>query len=369
MAAKHYNLQNIRTLLMEGFTDAELRRFCYDRPDFRPVYEELASTSGKGDIVHQLIEYADRKALLDIPLNWAKENNHTKYMEYQPYFSGETVGIALSDSDTNQTPQTNLLSTNDTVSKQHVQIFMQGDFTALSPERRESAIVAFAAILGILPQDIAVYRVYEGSIVFDLGIPSDAVERLHTLLQTNNSQLRLLKIEKIRLNTESGEEEWILREGRFDLVAPSQATSPGSVTSESRDNIRELLHKHFMRLQILKEREAMYGSSVDPWMSIEIEDIEAEIEKLQAELDALGGSAPEPPVASRAPTSSPTATFRQIKVKNLEARLEALVADYEAASNQLNNTLNEVDRARLKRQVEGLEQEISQVENELNSLR
>ena len=38
-----YNLQNIRTLLIEGFTDADLRRFCFDEPAFRSVYDELAS--------------------------------------------------------------------------------------------------------------------------------------------------------------------------------------------------------------------------------------------------------------------------------------------------------------------------------------
>jgi hypothetical protein len=36
-----YNLTNIRALLTEGFTTADLRAFCYDHPAFRPVCEQF----------------------------------------------------------------------------------------------------------------------------------------------------------------------------------------------------------------------------------------------------------------------------------------------------------------------------------------
>ncbi len=64
----------------------------------------------------------------------------------------------------------------------------------------------------------------------------------------------------------------------------------------------------------------------------------------------------------------PRPSFREVKSKNLKIRQESLLADYEAANNQLNQALNEVDRNRLKRQVETLAQEIEHVERELNSL-
>ncbi|MCL4301570.1 MAG: hypothetical protein KJ077_38070 [Anaerolineae bacterium] len=85
-----YNLRNIRTLLTEGFTDTELRRFCYDTPEFRPVYDQLGETTGKAEIIHRLLEHADRKELLAPLLAWAKTQTPAKYEKYQPYQAGPT---------------------------------------------------------------------------------------------------------------------------------------------------------------------------------------------------------------------------------------------------------------------------------------
>jgi len=60
---------------------------------------------------------------------------------------------------------------------------------------------------------------------------------------------------------------------------------------------------------------------------------------------------------------------RETLVGMLEERLKALLSDHEAASNQLISALGEVERARLKRQIEGLEQEIEQVQGSMDSLR
>lgn len=81
----HYNLENIRMLLTEGFTEGELRSFCYDRPDFRLVYDRLAEGIGKIEIIHRLIEHADRRELFTPLLAWAKEQNLAKYTRYFPY--------------------------------------------------------------------------------------------------------------------------------------------------------------------------------------------------------------------------------------------------------------------------------------------
>jgi len=63
----------------------------------------------------------------------------------------------------------------DTQPKQRVQIYLSGDFTLLTTERRSATIDAFAAVMGISSQAIEIYSVYQGSIIFDLGIPSPAV--------------------------------------------------------------------------------------------------------------------------------------------------------------------------------------------------
>jgi hypothetical protein len=81
-----YNLGNIRDLLIEGFTDQELRWLCYDEPDFRPVHDELSPNIGTGEIVSRLIEYAERRLLMERLLALAKELNPARYDRHQPYY-------------------------------------------------------------------------------------------------------------------------------------------------------------------------------------------------------------------------------------------------------------------------------------------
>lgn len=59
---------------------------------------------------------------------------------------------------------------------------------------------------------------------------------------------------------------------------------------------------------------------------------------------------------------------KQIKVDLLERRLNSLVEDAEAAYNQLNFALSEVDRTRIKRQIAALDQEIDQVAQDIDAL-
>jgi membrane-associated protease RseP (regulator of RpoE activity) len=101
-----------------------------------------------------------------------------------------------------------------------VQVYIQGDLASLSEERKLASIAALATVIGVSPDVIEVYRVYEGSVVFDLGVPAAAFQRLRSLLQTNNNQLRLLKIEKIILQQDPNEvEEWVNEAGQFQLVS------------------------------------------------------------------------------------------------------------------------------------------------------
>jgi hypothetical protein len=82
---KHYHLQNIRTLLNEGFSAEELRRLCYEEFSFRPVYDQLAEDTGKAKIIDRLIEYAGQKLLFESLLALAKERNPARYQTHQPY--------------------------------------------------------------------------------------------------------------------------------------------------------------------------------------------------------------------------------------------------------------------------------------------
>jgi hypothetical protein len=62
-------------------------------------------------------------------------------------------------------------------------------------------------------------------------------------------------------------------------------------------------------------------------------------------------------------------SFRRVKIETLEARLENLIADYQAAGQQISRQLDEVSRQRLQRQIQALEQEIEVIEADLTALR
>lgn len=60
--------------------------------------------------------------------------------------------------------------------------------------------------------------------------------------------------------------------------------------------------------------------------------------------------------------------IQQVKCRALEQRLNALLEDYQAATESLAYEVSGVDRTRLKRQIESLEREMEQVESELTAL-
>ncbi|MBI1878491.1 MAG: NACHT domain-containing protein [Chloroflexi bacterium] len=92
---KQYNLTNIRAFLTEGFTAGELRDLCFEVLDFRSVYDQLAESTGKADIVRRLLEYAERQGLLETLLDQTKKRNPAKYEKYLPY---ELPGPEIDDS-------------------------------------------------------------------------------------------------------------------------------------------------------------------------------------------------------------------------------------------------------------------------------
>ncbi len=94
MPAQH-NLKNIRRLLTEGFSPDDLRYFAHDTPHFKAVYNDLAQSTGKAEIAHRLLEYANYQGLLDELLAWAKEENALGFEKYQPYYETAVSKIDL----------------------------------------------------------------------------------------------------------------------------------------------------------------------------------------------------------------------------------------------------------------------------------
>jgi len=104
--------------------------------------------------------------------------------------------------------------------KQQVQLQIQGEVSSLSAERQWAALEAIASLLKVPPDSIDLYQIYTGSIIFDLGVPQQAIDRLRSLLESNSPQLRLLGIEKVLLQTEADTmEEWARRNGKFSLIS------------------------------------------------------------------------------------------------------------------------------------------------------
>ncbi len=89
---ENYHLNNIKTLLTEGFSEEELRDLCFFETQFRPVHDLLPPQNGnKRKIIRLLIGYAVQKGLQDDLLTWAAETNPAAYQKYQPYLDAKEI--------------------------------------------------------------------------------------------------------------------------------------------------------------------------------------------------------------------------------------------------------------------------------------
>jgi hypothetical protein len=80
-----YNLENIRELLAEGFDEQQLRQIGLYVPEFRDIRESLAKSASKGEIIDQLLDYADRNLKVEAVLAWAEKHNPARYQKHKPY--------------------------------------------------------------------------------------------------------------------------------------------------------------------------------------------------------------------------------------------------------------------------------------------
>ncbi|NJN98780.1 MAG: hypothetical protein HC875_34150 [Anaerolineales bacterium] len=95
--SNQYKLSNIRALLNDGFTPEELRRFCYEEPDFRPVHDRLTQSSGKDIIIDELLTYSNQRLKIEALLNWVKKHNLAMYEKHQPYRDTEVASSEAID--------------------------------------------------------------------------------------------------------------------------------------------------------------------------------------------------------------------------------------------------------------------------------
>lgn len=89
---EHYNRKNIRNLLMEGFSEEELRSdLCFYETDFQSLHHRLPQGVGKDVIVQTILDFALQKIQVNELLEWAKARNPVRYEKHGPYIQSEQV--------------------------------------------------------------------------------------------------------------------------------------------------------------------------------------------------------------------------------------------------------------------------------------
>jgi hypothetical protein len=81
-STEHHDPALIRSLLIGAFTDKELRRFCQDRFDFRPILDRCGPGTSLEDMIDALVEYCEKRDLFTELLQEAKEFNPTQYRRH-----------------------------------------------------------------------------------------------------------------------------------------------------------------------------------------------------------------------------------------------------------------------------------------------
>jgi formylglycine-generating enzyme required for sulfatase activity len=80
----------IRQLLLAAFTPEDLRRFCYDRPDFRLVGRRFSPRHNLEDMVDELIAYCENFLLFHKLLAELKQHNPSQYTRFlEPELSAD----------------------------------------------------------------------------------------------------------------------------------------------------------------------------------------------------------------------------------------------------------------------------------------
>jgi Tol biopolymer transport system component len=87
-----HDFQAIRKLLTSAFTADQLRRFCLDRPLFRPVCDEFSPAHGLNELVDRVIIYCEKQDLFDELLTGIQEHNPGWYAKFEPQLRYFTPG-------------------------------------------------------------------------------------------------------------------------------------------------------------------------------------------------------------------------------------------------------------------------------------
>lgn len=83
-SATQYDLGAIRELLLAAFSPEELRRFCQDRPLFRPIVNRFGPGSALQDMTDHIINYCETNLLFEGLLAEVAKLNPRQYARFEP---------------------------------------------------------------------------------------------------------------------------------------------------------------------------------------------------------------------------------------------------------------------------------------------
>lgn len=338
MASMRYNLQNIYALLIKGFSTDELWDFFSEKPDFLPFYNSLAENAAREEIINKLLEYAEQKLLLDIILIWAKEHNPARYEAHQPYYyeahqpyyeenqpyvihQFDDCNVELSEPVVKGMPIAVVadgynVGLPEPVLKLRIDAAIPNQVTlgrvfdlAVSVRQRSSPVLDEDDLPQVRSGDVQVewpedepfvrLRVQvsapeceihgENSCSFRLYKGQDAPVYYFQLTPKKLGEISIVvtvyqeddRLGSARIHTVAHEE--IVGKVQIEVISHSIRGQDKT----RKEGIQRLITEHGRRLQILKEKEAVFGIDVPPNILIEIQDIEAEIARLEAELREL----------------------------------------------------------------------------------
>jgi hypothetical protein len=89
--SSRFDLGAIRELLCAAFRTKDLYRFCYYRPDFRPIVDRIGPDVGLEDMVDEVIEYCETKLLLPELLAEVRQENPRRYRLHEHRLGGPRI--------------------------------------------------------------------------------------------------------------------------------------------------------------------------------------------------------------------------------------------------------------------------------------
>lgn len=90
-----YDVSTFRRLLLAAFNAADLRRFCEDRPAFRPIVARFGTQTGLDDMVDEVLHYCDTHRLLAELEAAIEQENPAQYAKFESFLRSGSEALAI----------------------------------------------------------------------------------------------------------------------------------------------------------------------------------------------------------------------------------------------------------------------------------